>query len=54
MPVLASVKTDYDGQAVIEYTDETIPVAKIAYKGYPKDECSVLRVSGGFHVPKAS
>lgn len=52
MPVLASVKADYDGQAIIEYTDETIPVAKIAYKGYPKDEFSVLRVSGDSMYPK--
>lgn len=52
MPVLASVKAGYDGQAIIEYTDETIPVAKIAYKGYPKDECSVLRVSGNSMYPK--
>ena len=33
MPVLASVKAGYDGQAIVEYSDETIPVAKIAYIG---------------------
>lgn len=52
MPVLASVKAGYDGQAIVEYSDETIPVAKIAYKGYPKDECIVLRVSGNSMYPK--
>ena len=33
MPVLASVKAGYDGHAIVEYSDETIPVAKIAYIG---------------------
>lgn len=52
MPVLASVKAGYDGQAIVEYSDETIPVAKIAYKGYPKEECTVMRVSGDSMYPK--
>lgn len=52
MPVLASVKAGYDGQAIVEYSDETIPVAKIAYKGYPKEECTVIRVSGDSMYPK--
>ena len=52
MHVLASVKAGYNGQAIVEYTDDTIPVTKLAYKGYPQDECVVMRVSGDSMYPK--
>ena len=52
MPILASVRAGYDGQAITEYSDEILPVADMAFKGYPKEECVVMRVSGDSMYPK--
>lgn len=51
-PVIGTIKAGYDGEAVEEYTGESIPIPKQFLQGYKHDDFMVLRISGTSMYPK--